>query len=103
MFLNPISRDSLTPEERNCYYADEFHLELFEDYTMVNCWMESLINRSKSEEDQNCIPWNMPNLNSYPCKPLEQRKFFENFAKFDLDQVIYAKKIYKNQRLRDST
>ena len=38
----------LSVAKRKCYFTDEFHLQLFNSYSVKNCWMESLTNFSKS-------------------------------------------------------
>jgi hypothetical protein len=37
----------LPVSKRKCYFLDEFHLQLFNTYSVKNCWMESLTNFSR--------------------------------------------------------
>ena len=80
-------REKLRPFERNCYFADEYYLQLFSDYSMTNCWMECLMNLSRSREDDRCFPWNFPTLLNVPCKPLEQHRFIRKFTALDMNKV----------------
>ena len=35
---------ALDIDDRKCYFQDEMHLQLFEKYSMDNCWIECLMN-----------------------------------------------------------
>ena len=40
---------SLPVAKRKCFYDDEFELQLFNSYSVKNCWMESLTNHSRCQ------------------------------------------------------
>ena len=48
----------ITPEARNCFFADEGDLEFYESYTFSNCKLECAI--KNSEAVFNCVPWHLP-------------------------------------------
>lgn len=64
--------DDMTPQERKCMKTGDLHLSLFGQYSLNNCWMESLINATQKTMnlDHNCVPWNLPMLdNTSFCTP----------------------------------
>jgi hypothetical protein len=72
---------SLPISKRKCFYPDEFELQLFNSYSVKNCWMESLTNFSRTVNPNGCVPWNFPSADEGmpPCKPMERHKFLKAF------------------------
>ena len=78
------------PEDRECYFSDEFSLDIFKDYSKSNCMLECSIryarNMMKNETKPNgCTPWYYPSINDSSldhvwCDPWETEQFqsFEN-------------------------
>lgn len=83
-------RNTLDPVERNCFFTDEYPLQLFSNYTMTNCWMECLMNLSKKalRQHETCIPWNFPTKLEPPCKPIAHQLFLEEFNYLDMNKVL---------------
>ncbi|TRY76922.1 hypothetical protein TCAL_10149, partial [Tigriopus californicus] len=83
-------RNTLDPTERNCFFTDEYPLQLFSNYTMTNCWMECLMNLSKKalRQHETCIPWNFPTKIEPPCKPISHQLFLEEFNYLDMNKII---------------
>ena len=50
----------ITPEARNCFFADEGDLEFYKSYTFSNCKLECAI--KNSEAVFNCVPWHLPGV-----------------------------------------
>ena len=65
--------------KRKCYFSDEFQLQLFNSYSVKNCWMESMTNISKMVNEDRCVPWNFPSADEdMPvCKPKERHRFLK--------------------------
>merc|ERR1712032_419359 len=64
----------LTPEARDCFFADEGNLDFYERYTFSNCKLECAI--KKSEEIFKCVPWYLPKgETSSTCNPWTARDF----------------------------
>ncbi len=87
-------RNSLDPMRRQCYFRDEYHLMLFRDYTVNNCWMECLMNLSMhmmTPRDRKCVPWNFPMDDHdimHPCLPRDRYVFLENFRKIEMAKIV---------------
>lgn len=52
--------NDITPEARDCFFADEGNLDFYKSYTFSNCRLECAI--KKSEEIFNCVPWHLPRV-----------------------------------------
>ncbi len=81
-------KSSVEPEMRNCYFDDEFALNTFSAYTMTNCWVECLINLSRAEAPDKCVPWNFPTIDDTPCGPIQQHRFLEAYRSLDMFKII---------------
>ena len=75
------------PNDRSCYFSDEYSLESFKKYSKDNCILECSIeyarNQMKNETRvDGCIPWFYPpmsNSSSYVwCNPWETEEFIMN-------------------------
>ena len=53
----------ISPEARECFFADEGNLDFYKNYTFSNCRLECAIN--KSEEIFNCVPWHLPRVRNF--------------------------------------
>ena len=45
---------------RNCYFYDEFTLEMHDNYTQTNCKLECAIKYAQNMTGFKCTPWYLP-------------------------------------------
>jgi hypothetical protein len=81
---------NLPVEKRKCFYDDEFELQLFNTYSVKNCWMESLTNFSRNANPNGCVPWNFPSADAGmpPCKPMERHRFLQAFRSAETNKFV---------------
>ena len=60
VFVSTNDINDITPEARDCFFADEGNLDFYKSYTFSNCRLECAI--KKSEEIFNCVPWHLPKV-----------------------------------------
>ena len=64
----------LKPQDRHCFFEDERKLDLYSNYTSLNCRLECLT--KLVADNVSCVPWYLPHLDSYPvCDPWTERTF----------------------------
>jgi hypothetical protein len=81
---------SLPIDKRKCFYKDENQLQLFNAYSVKNCWMESLTNFSRKVNANGCVPWNFPSADDdMPlCKPIERHRFLTAFHTAETNKFV---------------
>ena len=93
--ISPLVTDAtdalkdLKPNQRKCYFDDEFYLSLFRNYSVNSCWMECLMNLTMKELGP-CTPWNFPQAdkNMRICTPYEQHQYLSIFRQIDMTKVV---------------
>ena len=77
--IRPIS-----PEQRNCYFPDEYPLKLHRLYTQANCFFECKIEylrkamHQENKTQSRCVPWFYPVEQEYifeMCDPWQTKRF----------------------------
>ena len=71
VFVSTNDIKELTPEARDCFFADEGNLDFYQNYTFSNCRLECAI--KKSNETYKCVPWHLPRVRNIG--PLLQVKY----------------------------
>ena len=76
--------------KRKCIYDDEVELQLFNTYSVKNCWMEGLTNFSRKSNPNGCVPWNFPSADEDmpPCKPIERHNFLQAFRTAETNNFV---------------
>ncbi len=55
---------SISPERRQCFFQDEFHLQVFKQYSHESCFFECQTSYAKSQMNSSCNPWFYPGIHT---------------------------------------
>ena len=81
-------KDSLSLDQRHCYYSDEYKLETYHEYSHPACLLECQMKlvkdlTGKTSKEEGCYPWFLPHaeINTTVCDPWSARHFLANMKK----------------------
>lgn len=74
--------ESISAVDRNCYFKDEYQLEMHQKYSQASCKLECALNYAQNRTSFDCIPWNLPvptfsERKTRMCNPWETYEFVE--------------------------
>ena len=52
----------IDPQDRKCYFTDEYPLKLYKNYSQANCLFECQADFARDEMDSKCTPWYYPGI-----------------------------------------
>ncbi|XP_059085016.1 sodium channel protein Nach-like [Tigriopus californicus] len=68
---------SVSPVTRNCYFPNEFELQVHSNYSRANCLLECSMDYARNKLEEKCIPWYFPTTDEQakPCDPWLTKQF----------------------------
>jgi hypothetical protein len=77
----------LSPDDRQCFFAEEKKLTIHKHYTRSNCLFECVLNASLSSTARKCLPWFYPDIDHVStCDPWETRQFRDAMDQISIDE-----------------
>ena len=76
--VNTIADEAIrdvSPNKRNCYFQDEFQLEMYSLYSQSGCIFECKMRLGKSRTVGGCTPWFYPSADTNMCDPWQTQIF----------------------------
>ena len=76
--VNTIADEAIrdvSPGKRNCYFQDEFQLEMYSLYSQSGCIFECKMRLGKARTVGGCTPWFYPSADTNMCDPWQTQTF----------------------------
>ena len=104
--------EKVNATKRDCYFSNEYPLEMHKNYSQSNCLLECFIKFARSKmvgenETEKCTPWFYPVIDKYVtkmCDPWETREFQNmissvpdgqcSYCLTDCENSIYGTRVY---------
>ena len=76
--VNTIADEAIrdvSPGKRNCYFQDEYKLEMYSLYSQSGCIFECKMRLGKAKTVGGCTPWFYPSKDTNMCDPWQTQMF----------------------------
>ena len=77
--VNTIADEAIrdvTPEKRNCYFQDEYQLEMYQLYSQSGCIFECKMRIGKAKTFGGCTPWFYPTRGRFRIRRINHNHHF---------------------------